>query len=333
MESTELHSTATLMERILYEVKRVVVGQDKFLERVMVALLAQGHLLVEGVPGLAKTITIKTLSTTLRGTFKRIQFTPDLVPADLVGTRIYNQKSGEFSTSLGPVFANLLLADEINRAPAKVQSALLEVMQERQVTIAGETHRVPSPFLVMATQNPIETEGTYPLPEAQVDRFLMKVLVGYPSDEEEFVIVERVTGDPAIVSPVATMSQLAELQHECRKVYADPSLMQYAVRLVSATREPGRHGLPDLGKYLTFGASPRATIGLVEAAKAMAMMRNRHYALPEDLLDIAPDVLRHRLVLSYEALADGLTPDQVVSQIVAKVPKPDKPLAHHPDER
>jgi MoxR-like ATPase len=333
MEPTEPQSTATLMERILYEVKRVVVGQDKFLERVMVAMLAQGHLLVEGVPGLAKTITIKTLATTLRGAFKRIQFTPDLVPADLVGTRIYNQKSGDFSTSLGPVFANLLLADEINRAPAKVQSALLEVMQERQVTIAGETHKVPSPFLVMATQNPIETEGTYPLPEAQVDRFLMKVLVGYPSEEEEFVIVERMTGDPAVVSPVASTSQLGELQRECRKVYADPSLMQYAVRLVAATRDPARHGLPDLAKYLSFGASPRATIGLIDAAKALAMMRNRHYALPEDVLDIAPDVLRHRLVMSYEALADGLTPDQIVGQIVAKVPKPEKPLAHHPDER
>jgi MoxR-like ATPase len=333
METTEPQSTATLMERILYEVKRVVVGQDKFLERVMVAMLAQGHLLVEGVPGLAKTITIKTLATTLRGSFKRIQFTPDLVPADLVGTRIYNQKTGDFSTSLGPVFANLLLADEINRAPAKVQSALLEVMQERQVTIAGETHKVPSPFLVMATQNPIETEGTYPLPEAQVDRFMMKVLVGYPSDEEEFVIVQRQTGDPAAVSPVATTSQLAELQRECRKVYVDPALMQYAVRLVTATRDPARHGLPDLGKYITFGASPRATIGIVEAAKAMAMMRNRHYALPEDLVDIVPDVLRHRLVLSYEALADGLTPDQIVSQILGKVPKPDKPLAHHPDDR
>jgi MoxR-like ATPase len=333
METTEPQSTATLMERILYEVKRVVVGQDKFLERVMVAMLAQGHLLVEGVPGLAKTITIKTLATTLRGTFKRIQFTPDLVPADLVGTRIYNQKTGDFSTSLGPVFANLLLADEINRAPAKVQSALLEVMQERQVTIAGETHKVPSPFLVMATQNPIETEGTYPLPEAQVDRFMMKVLVGYPSDEEEFVIVERVTGEPAQVASVASTGQLAELQMQCRKVYADPSLMQYAVRLVTATRDPARHGLPDLAKYITFGASPRATIGLIEAARAMAMLRNRHYALPEDLVDIVPDVLRHRLVLSYEALADGLTPDQIVSQIVAKVPKPDKPLAHHPDER
>ncbi|WP_280152538.1 MoxR family ATPase [Piscinibacter sp. XHJ-5] len=333
MESTDAQSTATLMERILYEVKRVVVGQDKFLERVMVAMLAQGHLLVEGVPGLAKTITIKTLATTLRGSFKRIQFTPDLVPADLVGTRIYNQRTGDFSTSLGPVFANLLLADEINRAPAKVQSALLEVMQERQVTIAGETHKVPSPFLVMATQNPIETEGTYPLPEAQVDRFMMKVLVGYPSEDEEFVIVERVTGDPALVSPVASTGQLAELQRECRKVYVDPSLMQYAVKLVSATRDPARHGLPDMAKYLTFGASPRATIGLIEGAKALAMMRNRGYALPEDLVDLVPDVLRHRLVLSYEALADNLTPDQLIAQIVQKVPKPDKPLAHHPDER
>jgi MoxR-like ATPase len=325
--------TASLMERILYEVKRVVVGQDKFLERVMVAMLAQGHLLVEGVPGLAKTITIKTLATTLRGSFKRIQFTPDLVPADLVGTRIYNQKTGEFSTSLGPVFANLLLADEINRAPAKVQSALLEVMQERQVTIAGETHKVPSPFLVMATQNPIETEGTYPLPEAQVDRFMMKVLVGYPSEEEEFVIVQRVTGDPAVVSAVASTGQLAELQMECRKVYVDPSLMQYAVKLVAATRDPARHGLPELTKYITFGASPRATIGLIEGAKAMAMLRGRAYALPEDVVDLVPDVLRHRLVLSYEALAEGSSADQIVAQIVQKVPKPDKPMSHHIDER
>src|ERR1044071_402919 len=234
---------APLMERILYEVKKTVVGQDHFLERVLVAILAEGHLLVEGVPGLAKTLTVKTLAQTIRGTFRRIQFTPDLVPADLVGTRIYNQKTGEFHTSLGPVFCNLLLADEISRAPAKVQSALLEVMQERQVTIAGETHRVPSPFLVMATQNPIETEGTYPLPEAQVDRFMMKVLVGYPSEEEEFVIVERVTGDPALVSAVASTTQLAELQRECRKVYVDPSLMQYAVKLVVATRDPARAGL------------------------------------------------------------------------------------------
>src|SRR4051794_32221497 len=273
----------TLMERVLYEVKKIVVGQDHFLERVMVAMLAQGHLLVEGVPGLAKTLTVKTLARTVRGSFRRIQFTPDLVPADLVGTRIYNQKSGDFSTSLGPVFCNLLLADEINRAPAKVQSALLEVMQERQVTIAGETHKVPSPFLVMATQNPIETEGTYPLPEAQVDRFMMKVLVGYPSEEEEFVIVQRVTGEPAQVSAVVSTGQLAELQMECRKVYVDPSLMQYAVKLVSATREPARQGLPDLGKFISFGASPRATIGLIEGARAMAMLRGRSYALPEDV--------------------------------------------------
>jgi MoxR-like ATPase len=332
MDQPDSQNTATLMERLLYEVKRVVVGQDKFLERVMVAMLAQGHLLVEGVPGLAKTITIKTLATTLRGSFKRIQFTPDLVPADLVGTRIYNQKTGEFATSLGPVFANLLLADEINRAPAKVQSALLEVMQERQVTIAGETHKVPSPFLVMATQNPIETEGTYPLPEAQVDRFMMKVLVGYPSEEEEFVIVERVTGDPVQVSAVASTEQLAELQHRCRSVYVDPALMQYAVRLVSATRNPARYGLPDLGKFISFGASPRATIGLIEGARAMALLRGRSYALPEDVLDLVPDVLRHRLVLSYEALAEGLSADQVVHKIVQKVPKPDKPMAHRAEE-
>ena len=332
MDQPDSQNTATLMERLLYEIKRVVVGQDKFLERVMVAMLAQGHLLVEGVPGLAKTITVKTLATTLRGSFKRIQFTPDLVPADLVGTRIYNQKTGEFATSLGPVFANLLLADEINRAPAKVQSALLEVMQERQVTIAGETHKVPSPFLVMATQNPIETEGTYPLPEAQVDRFMMKVLVGYPSEEEEFVIVERVTGDPVTVSPVASTEQLAELQHRCRNVYVDPALMQYAVRLVSATRNPARYGLPDLAKFISFGASPRATIGLIEGARAMALLRGRTYALPDDVLDLVPDVLRHRLVLSYEALADGLTADQIVHKIVQKVPKPDKPMAHRAEE-
>src|SRR5512145_586473 len=255
---------ATLMERVLYEVKRVVVGQDAFLERVMVAMLSNGHLLVEGVPGLAKTLTVKTLAQTLRGQFKRIQFTPDLVPADLVGTRIYSPKTGEFDTSLGPVFTNLLLADEINRAPAKVQSALLEVMQERQVTIAGVSHRVPEPFLVMATQNPIETEGTYPLPEDQVDRFMMKVLVGYPSEEEEFVIVDRVTGIPNDVASIATTEQLSVLQSECRNVYVDPALKQYAVRLAAATRDPDRYGVANLAKYVSFGASPRAPINLIE---------------------------------------------------------------------
>ena len=317
---------STLMEQILYEVKRVVVGQDHFLERVMVAVLAQGHLLVEGVPGLAKTLTVKTLAATLRGTFKRIQFTPDLVPADLVGTRIFNPRTGEFSTSLGPVFTHLLLADEINRAPAKVQSALLEVMQERQVTIAGETHRVPEPFLVMATQNPIETEGTYPLPEAQVDRFMMKVLVDYPSEEEEFVIAQRVTGPATVVAAVASMGQLAELQQECRKVYVDPSLMQYAVKLVSATRRPERYELADAAKYLSYGASPRATIGLIEGARALAFMRGRSYALPEDMTGLVGDVLRHRLVLSYEALADGITADAIVQRVMKKVAVPDTPL-------
>ena len=320
--------TAQLMEQILYEVKRVVVGQDRFLERVMVAILAQGHLLVEGVPGLAKTLTVKTLANTIQGGFKRIQFTPDLVPSDLVGTRIYNQKSGDFTTSLGPVFTNLLLADEINRAPAKVQSALLEVMQERQVTIAGETHKVPSPFLVMATQNPIETEGTYPLPEAQVDRFMMKVLVDYPTDEEEFVIVQRVTGAPVHVAAVATTEQLADLQAECRRVYVDPSLMQYAVRLVSATRKPELHGLKDMARFITFGASPRATINLVEGARALAMLRGRSYALPEDMTDLVPDVLRHRLVLTYDALSEGLSSDALIGKLMAKVPPPPKPLEH-----
>ncbi len=326
--NTASPDTVQLMEQILYEVKRIVVGQDRFLERVLVAVLAQGHLLVEGVPGLAKTLTVKTLANTVRGDFKRIQFTPDLVPADLVGTRIYNQKTGEFSTSLGPVFTNLLLADEINRAPAKVQSALLEVMQERQVTIAGISHKVPEPFLVMATQNPIETEGTYPLPEAQVDRFMMKVLVDYPSDEEEFVIVQRVTGPAVTVSAVATTEQLAQLQRECRSVYVDPSLIQYAVRLVSATRTPEKHGLKDLARFITFGASPRATINLTEGARALAMLRGRSYALPEDMTDLVPDVLRHRLVLSYEALSEGLTADAITSKIMAKIPAPAKPLAH-----
>ncbi len=321
--------SANLMEKVLYEVKRVVVGQDHFLERVLVAILAQGHLLVEGVPGLAKTLTVNTLAKTLRGSFKRIQFTPDLLPADLIGTRMYNQRTGDFSTVLGPVFTNLLLADEINRAPAKVQSALLEVMQERQVTIAGETHKVPSPFLVMATQNPIETEGTYPLPEAQVDRFMMKVEVGYPSEEEEFVIVDRVTGPPVQVSPVASTEQLTQLQAECRKIYVDPGLIQFAVRLVAATRKPASYGLPELARYVTFGASPRATISLIEGARALAFLRGRHYALPEDVLDLVPDVLRHRLVLSYEALSDGQTAEQIVMRILQAVPAPERPLDTH----
>ena len=321
--------TAALMERVLFEVKRVVVGQDHFLERVLVAILAQGHLLVEGVPGLAKTLTVNTLAKTVRGSFKRIQFTPDLLPADLIGTRMYNQKSGEFSTVLGPVFCNLLLADEINRAPAKVQSALLEVMQERQVTIAGESHKVPQPFLVMATQNPIETEGTYPLPEAQVDRFMMKVVVDYPSEAEEFVIAQRVTGPAVAVGAVASTEQLMALQARCRSLYVDPEIISYAVRLVAATRRPDQYGLPDLARYITFGASPRATISLIEGGRALAFMRGRDYVLPEDVVDLVPDVLRHRLTLSYEALSDSVSADDLVMKILKAIPAPDKPLATH----
>src|SRR5512138_3245294 len=257
MEHNQKSEHRLPMERVLYEVKKIIVGQDHLLERLVVALLARGHILVEGVPGLAKTMAIKTLADAIGGEFKRIQFTPDLVPADLVGTRIYNQKSGDFNTSLGPVFTNLLLADEINRAPAKVQSALLEVMQEKQVTIGRETYKVPDPFLVLATQNPIETEGTYPLPEAQVDRFMLKVLVGYPSATEEFVVVERMTGQFQAVQRVITTDQLLELQKETDRVYVDPALIEYAVRMVTATRQPQDHGLKELQHYITFGASPR----------------------------------------------------------------------------
>jgi MoxR-like ATPase len=309
------------MERLLYEVKKTVVGQDHFLERVLVAILAQGHLLVEGVPGLAKTLTVKTLAAALRGSFRRIQFTPDLVPADLVGTRIYNQKTGEFATSLGPVFCNLLLADEINRAPAKVQSALLEVMQERQVTIAGETHKVPAPFLVMATQNP--------LPEAQVDRFMMKVLVGYPSEEEEFVIVQRVTGKAHDVAPVASTEQLMELQKKCRETYVEPALVQHAVRLSAATRDPERYGIKGLQKYLTYGASPRASISLIEGSRALAFLRGRDYVVPQDVTDLVADVFRHRLVLSYEALSEGLAADDLVARIMQVIRAPEKPMEAH----
>jgi MoxR-like ATPase len=325
----EASAVSELMERILFEVKKIVVGQDHFLERVLVAVLAQGHLLVEGVPGLAKTLTVKTLAQAIRGSFRRIQFTPDLVPADLVGTRIYNQKTGDFATSLGPVFCNLLLADEINRAPAKVQSALLEVMQERQVTIAGETHRVPDPFLVMATQNPIETEGTYPLPEAQVDRFMMKVLVGYPTEGEEFVIVERVTGSLPDVMPVASTEELRALQRQCRTGYVEPSLVQYAVRLAAVTRNPQENGLAEIKKYLTYGASPRAPIHLIECARALAFLRGRDYALPQDVMDLAPDCFRHRLVLSYEALAEGISADEIMRRVMQHVRAPEKPLQSH----
>ena len=319
------------IERVLYEVKKVIVGQDHLLERLAVALLARGHLLVEGVPGLAKTMAIKTLAASIGGEFKRIQFTPDLVPADLVGTRIYNQKSAEFSTSLGPVFTNLLLADEINRAPAKVQSALLEVMQEHQVTIGRETHRVPDPFLVLATQNPIETEGTYALPEAQVDRFMLKVLVGYPSTTEEYVIVERMTGKLEAVQQVLSTDDLLGLQREADGVYVDPALIDYAVRLASATRTPKTYGMPELERYIMFGASPRASINLILTARALAFIRGRTYVIPQDVLDMARDVMRHRLVLSFEALSDDVTSDDVLTTLLRRVPAPTAPTREIPD--
>ena len=329
----KISENRTPLEKVLYEVKKVIVGQDHLLESMIVALLARGHILVEGVPGLAKTMAIKTLAESIGGDFKRIQFTPDLVPADLIGTRIYNQKTGKFDTSLGPVFTNLLLADEINRAPAKVQSALLEVMQEKQVTIGRETHKVPSPFLVLATQNPIETEGTYALPEAQVDRFMLKVLIGYPTATEEFVIVERMTAALQAVQKVLTTDQLLALQKEVDKVYVDPSLIENAVRMVTATRKPQDVGLKELEHYIMFGASPRASINLILTARALAFVRGRQYVLPQDVLDMALDVMRHRIVLSYEALSDNVTGDDILAKILDRIPLPVVPLHEHAELR
>ena len=313
---------AAEMKRVYSEIKRVIVGQDKLIERLLVALLARGHILLEGVPGLAKTLAIKTVADVVGGTFRRIQFTPDLVPADLVGTRIYNQKSGDFSVELGPVFANLLLADEINRAPAKVQSALLEVMQERQVTIGGKSFPVPNPFLVLATQNPIEQEGTYQLPEAQVDRFMFKTVVGYPSIRDELEIVDRVTTALPQLRVLLSPERLLALQQETDRVSVDPRVRQYAVYLVTATRQPDLFELPALKRYVSFGASPRASINLILGARALALLRGRTYVLPQDVWILAPDVLRHRVVLSYEALAESVNAEEIVEQIVRKVPMP-----------
>jgi len=311
------------LEQALFEIRRVIAGQDAMLERVLVCLLAQGHLLIEGVPGLAKTLTIKTAASVLGGSFARIQFTPDLVPADLVGTRIYRPDSGEFDTELGPVFCNFLLADEINRAPAKVQSALLEVMQERQVTIAHTSYPVPEPFLVMATQNPIESEGTYPLPEAQVDRFMLKVLIGYPEHDEELTIVQRqLTAHPEL-REVLSLEELRALQEEVVRVYVDPALVSYAVALATATREPARIGLADLGEYVEYGASPRGPIAVTQASRALALLRGRDYATAEDVRDLAKDALRHRLVLSYQALAESVSPDEILDRVLAAVPAPE----------
>jgi MoxR-like ATPase len=312
----------TVSEAVLFEIRRVIVGQDAMLERVLVALLAGGHLLLEGVPGLAKTLTIKTLADVLDASFRRIQFTPDLVPADLVGTRIYRPDRGTFDTELGPVFCNFLLADEINRAPAKVQSALLEVMQERQVTIGPESFAVPRPFLVMATQNPIESEGTYPLPEAQVDRFIMKVVVGYPSAREEAVVVERSLGAGAEVTRILSADGLAELQALTKGVYVDRTIVDYAVALTAATRDPDKVGLPKVKPFIAFGASPRGSINLVHSARALAVIRGRRYVLPSDVTELARDVLRHRIVPSFSALAEEVSADMILDRIIPAVPAP-----------
>ena len=313
--------TKERLEQALFEIRRVIAGQEAMLERVLVCLLAQGHLLIEGVPGLAKTLTIKTTAGVLGGTFARIQFTPDLVPSDLVGTRIY-RPTGVFDTELGPVFCNFLLADEINRAPAKVQSALLEVMQERQVTIGHETHVVPQPFLVMATQNPIESEGTYPLPEAQVDRFMLKILIGYPEHDDEITIVQRQLVEAPVLRQVLSLADLQTLQAAVAEVYVDPSLISYAVTLATATRAPAEHGVEEMADYILFGASPRGPISLVQAARALAFIYGRDYVLAQDLQALAKDAFRHRLVLSYQALAEEVTAEDILDAVLAHVPAP-----------
>ncbi|HEX4841982.1 MAG TPA: AAA family ATPase [bacterium] len=318
-------ASATLRKGLV-EVKKVIVGQDLMLERILVALLARGHILIEGVPGLAKTLAIKTTARVINGQFKRIQFTPDLVPADLIGTRIYNQHTGAFDTELGPVFANLVLADEINRAPAKVQSALLEAMQEQQVTIGKHTFPLPNPFLVLATQNPIESEGTYPLPEAQVDRFMLKVVITYPNQHEEITVVERMTVERPDPSPVIEANELLELQRVADAVYVHPKLFEYAVALATATRRPQEFGLSDVGPFIAYGSSPRASLNLILGAKALALLRGREYALPEDIRDLAPEVMRHRFVLSYEALAENISSDHIVARVLATVPAPRIPV-------
>ncbi len=316
-----------MLEKALFEIRRVIAGQDLMLERVLVCLLTGGHLLIEGVPGLAKTLTVKTAAAVLGGTFSRIQFTPDLVPSDLVGTRIYRPDTGEFDTELGPVFCNFLLADEINRAPAKVQSALLEVMQERQVTIGHTTHSVPDPFLVMATQNPIESEGTYPLPEAQVDRFMLKILVDYPLHDEELTVVNRSLAAPPELPQVLSLEELRALQRTVAGVYVDPGIVSYAVALATATRRPGDVRLPELAEYIAFGASPRGPISLVQAARALAVLRGREYVLVQDVQELIKDALRHRLVLAYQALAEERSPDSLLDEVIAAVPVPQLDLA------
>jgi MoxR-like ATPase len=315
-------AVSTPLEAALFEIKRVVVGQSRMLERILVCLIAEGHCLLEGVPGVAKTLSVETLSKVVGGSFVRLQFTPDMLPADIVGTRIWRASSESFDTELGPLVANMVLADEINRAPAKVQSALLEAMAERQISIGGETFKLPRPFMVLATQNPIESEGVYPLPEAQRDRFLMKIVIDYPTPSEEVEIVQRMGVRPPVANQVLALDDLMELQEQARNVYVDRNVVDYAVSLTLATRDPNAYGLTDLAPMISYGASPRASLGLVAAARALAVIRNRNYVLPQDIFDIAPEVIRHRLVLSYEALARDITADHIVAGILATVPAP-----------
>jgi MoxR-like ATPase len=310
------------LQEALSEIRRVIVGQDAMLERLLVSLLAGGHVLLEGVPGLAKTLTLRTLAEVLGGTFGRVQFTPDLVPADLVGTRIYRPDTGRLDTELGPVFANFLMADEINRAPAKVQSALLEVMQERQVTIGGTSYPVPRPFLVMATQNPIESEGTYPLPEAQLDRFLMKIVVDYPSGGEEAAVVGRSLGDAPVTEEKLSLDDLDRYRQVAEAVLVDREIIAYAVALTAATREPAQHGLADLAALIEYGASPRGSIGLIHAGRVLALFRGRGHVSAEDVRDLTLDVLRHRIVLSYDALSEGVSADDLLRRVIEAVPRP-----------
>ncbi|MDF0529256.1 MoxR family ATPase [Tsukamurella sp. 8F] len=310
------------LERAVYEVKRVIVGQDQLVERILVGMLAKGHVLLEGVPGVAKTLAVETFAKVIGGSFSRVQFTPDLVPSDLVGTRIYRQGREEFDTEIGPVAANFLLADEINRAPAKVQSALLEVMAERHVSIGGKTYPMPDPFLVLATQNPIENEGVYPLPEAQRDRFLFKVVVGYPTIEEEREIVYRMGTTPPVASQILDPDTVIRLQKAASEVFVHHALVDYVVRVIAATRTPEQVGLPDVKAWVTYGASPRATLGIVAAARALALLRGRDYVVPQDVVEIIPDVLRHRLVMSYDALADEVTADQAIARVLQTVALP-----------
>ncbi|MEU4781469.1 MoxR family ATPase [Micromonospora sp. NPDC023633] len=321
-------ATPADLEQTLFEVKRVIVGQDRLVERLLTALIADGHCLLEGVPGVAKTLAAQTLATVVGGTFSRIQFTPDLVPSDIVGTRIYRASREDFDTELGPIMANLVLADEINRAPAKVQSALLEAMAERQVSIGGHSHRVPEPFLVLATQNPIESEGVYQLPEAQRDRFMMKVLVDYPSDADELAILYRMSADRPVARRVLDPQRLRDLQARAAHVFVHHAIAEYVVRLIFATRDPGRFGLPEIAPLLAYGASPRATLGLVRAARAQALLRGREYVLPEDVRELAVDVLAHRLVLSFDAVADGVAAEAVVRRLVEAVPPPRVATGH-----